>query len=63
MANSAGNVPSGDQSQTDNKRGSSMNFPYSKSGRKTNKIGAPANTPNSNTVDGNVRKAKDKRYS
>lgn len=63
MANSAGNVPGGDQSKTDDMRGSSMNFPFSKSGRKTNKVGAPTSTPNSNTVDGNTRKAKDKRYS
>jgi hypothetical protein len=63
MANSAGSVPGGDQSQTDNTRGSTVRFPFNKSGRKTNRVGSPVTGPNSNTVDGNARKANDKRYS
>lgn len=63
MANSAGNVPGGDQSQTDSSRGSTVRFPFTKSGRKTNRVGGPVTGPNSNTVDGNARKASDKRYS
>jgi hypothetical protein len=62
MANSAGKVTGGDQSKTDTNRGSSMTFPFTKGGRKTNRVGSPSGTPNSNTVDGNARKASDPRY-
>jgi len=62
MGNSAGRVGSGNEGKTDSGRGSVMNFPYSKAGRKTGKTGGSGSKKtNTNTVDGNKRTVKDPR--
>lgn len=61
MPNSAGNVGPDNGGQTDQGRGSSTDMTYSKSQRKTGRTGGTGSKPNSNTVDGNVRKNSDPR--
>jgi hypothetical protein len=46
MAMNAGQVGGGNGGQTDMDRGQSYAFPYSKSQRKTGKVGSGSSTPN-----------------
>jgi len=60
--NSAGQVGGGNEGQTDMGRGSKMEFSYSKSGRKTGRIGGGGRS-SANTVepDSNKRSVSDPR--
>ena len=61
MPNSAGNVPGGNEGQTDMGRGMSGDFTYDKMQRKTGRTGAAGMEDNSNTVDGNKSTVSDPR--
>jgi hypothetical protein len=61
MANAANPKKAREDGQTDQSRGNSVNFPFSKAGRKTGMVGKPSTVPNQNTEDGNKRVANDPR--
>ncbi len=61
MANSAGNVPGGNEGQTDTGRGQSGDFSSNKSQRNTGRTGSVGSEPNSNTEDGNKSVVSDPR--
>lgn len=63
MANSAGNVPKGNEGQTDMDRGSSYIGTVTKGQRNTGRVGGLDKTGNSNTADGNKVRANDPRLS
>lgn len=61
--NSAGTVGTGNEGQTDQGRGSSISFPYSKGQRETGKKGTGSSIPNSDKIDDLKRPASDPRLS
>ena len=59
--NSAGTVPGGNEGKTDMDRGSVKTGSYSKSQRKTGKVGGLGSKPNSNKPDDNKGTRSDPR--